>query len=59
MISKAAGFKDLLSQSQMHVSARDEEDYNGSTVVSRGKNLTRVWDDSDDSCQTPYIGPRP
>jgi hypothetical protein len=31
------GSWDLLSELQMHVSARDEEDYNGNTSTSRGK----------------------
>jgi hypothetical protein len=41
-ISKAMGSGDLLSQSQMHVDGRDEENYDDNAVVSRGKNLTRV-----------------
>lgn len=41
-ISKAAGFRDLLSQSHMHIVTRDEEDYIDDVVASRAKNLTRV-----------------
>jgi hypothetical protein len=41
-ISKAKGSVDLLSRTQMHVGDRDEENYDGGVVVSRGKNLTCV-----------------
>jgi hypothetical protein len=32
-ISKTKDSKDLLSRSQMHADARDEEDYNGGTTT--------------------------
>jgi hypothetical protein len=34
-ISKATGSRDLLSRSRMHVSAWDEEDYDGGAAASR------------------------
>jgi hypothetical protein len=37
----------------MHVDGRDEENYDGGAVVSRGENL----DEFDAGCQAPYIGP--
>jgi hypothetical protein len=36
------GSGDLLPRWQMHVAARDEEDYDDDTEVCRGKNLTLV-----------------
>jgi hypothetical protein len=42
----------------MHVGGRDEESYDGGTVVSRGEpNL--CWDGFDAGCQAPYIGSSP
>jgi hypothetical protein len=54
-ISKAKGSRDLLSRAQMHVGGRDEENYDGGAVMSRGEN----WDEFDAGCQAPYIGPSP
>jgi hypothetical protein len=56
-ISKAKGFGDLLSRSQMHVGGRDEENCDGGTVVNRGKSEN--WDEFDAGCQAPYIGSSP
>jgi hypothetical protein len=39
----------------MHVGGRDEENYDGGAVMSRGEN----WDEFDAGCQAPYIGPSP
>ena len=36
------GSIDLLSRLPVHADARDEEDYDGSAAVRRGKILTRV-----------------
>jgi hypothetical protein len=36
-IPKTTDSEDMLPRSQMHVDARDEEDYSGDTVVSKGK----------------------
>jgi hypothetical protein len=40
-IAKASGSGDLLSRSPVHVGARDEVDYGGSTSSERWQNL--VW----------------
>jgi hypothetical protein len=37
----------------MHVGGRDEENYDGGTVVNRGEREN--WDDLDDGFQAPYI----
>src|SRR5438105_4415377 len=38
-ISKAIGFRDMLSQSQMHINARDGVDYGGGTTKRMRQNL--------------------
>jgi hypothetical protein len=53
------GSEDLLFQSQMHVSARDEEDYHGGAVISIGKTKLVLGMVSGDGCLASYIGPHP